>query len=216
MSDISVINEKGIRYYLVDGDKFVSVTTPLSLLSLPNIELWKVRVGRTKAEIIAKKAGNYGNKMHNYFDKVCCGKSFAVEKKYEKDIEAFRQWFDDNVEEVIATEKVVWSKKYQLAGRYDFLGRLKGHDGICIVDWKTGRIKPEHFLQLAAYRVLTSETDKIDKSEITQRLVVGVKEGKVKVIPPNKKKPKTDVNIDTDWEVYLNVLNIWHWVNKNK
>lgn len=216
MPKVSVTNEKGVSYYLIESEKYVRVTTPLSIASLPYIELWKMRVGKTKAELIAKKAANYGSKIHGYCDRVCQGEEFEVAEKYKADIDAFRKWYKNNVEEIIATEKVVWSKKYQLAGRYDILAKLKGYKGLCLLDIKTGRIKPEHFLQLAAYRVLIAETEGISKSKIKHRLIIGIKNGKVKVIPSDKKQPKEDINIDNDWEVYLNFLNIWHWSHKNK
>lgn len=36
-------------------------------------------------------------------------------------------------------EQVVYSERLGVAGRLDFLGRLKGYDGLCVVDAKTGK-----------------------------------------------------------------------------
>jgi len=205
---------KKFRHYIVGDKEYVSVTTPLAIMSFQQLDLWKQRVGATKAGIIGRKAGNYGNKMHKYFEWVCLGKDFKVRKKYKKDVEAFRKWAASNITEVLDTEKSVYSHKVKLAGRFDLLCRLKGYDGICIVDFKTGRIKAEHFLQLAAYLKLTEESDKKYKGKITNRIVLGIRDGKCKSVVIDKKNPLTDNKIDSDWEVYQSVLKVWRWKNK--
>ena len=202
------------RTYTIEGEDYTSVTTPFKIISMPFLKLWETRVGVKTARGIASKAANYGSKIHGYCEDYLTKGEIKPPKKYKADMDAFIKWADENIEEKIASEKVVWSPKYLVAGRYDFLGKIKGYDGLCIVDWKTGRLRPEHFLQLAAYRKLTAESTDIPLEDIKHRLVVSIKNGKCKAIPPDKKNPTIDPNLDVDFEVYLSVLNVYNWMYK--
>ena len=214
---VKTIQEGKERFYLVGENKYLSVTTILSILSVPWLKVWEARVGKSAANRIGKRAANYGSVIHGYCDKVVNGKKPKIKKKYKKDMDAFKEWVNENVEEVVSSEEAVWSDVYLVAGRYDFLGRLKDRPGLTIVDWKTGRIKKEHFLQLAAYRFLASECTDVALEDIQGRLVVRIKDGKVSEHQPKmgrSKKKVDDVNIDTDWEVYKSIITAYNWFRK--
>lgn len=215
---MKVIDEKGTRYYLDEsGKKFVSVTTPLGIVSIPWLKVWEARVGKKETKRIGTKAANYGSVIHGYCDKICLGKSPKIKKKYKTDMEAFKEWFAKNVEEVVAVEKVVHSDTYLVAGKYDFLGKLRGRPGLTIVDWKTGRLKKEHFLQLSAYRALTAECTTIPIEDIQGRLVVRIKDGKCTEHQPSggrSKKIVPDINMAIDWEIYKNLLSVYRWYQR--
>ena len=209
---IKTVQEGKERFYLVDDDKYLSVTTILNILSIPWLKVWEARVGKGPAKRIGKKAANYGSVIHGYCDKIVMGKKPKIKKKYKKDMDAFKKWAKDNVEEVIASEEAVWSTTYRVAGRYDLVARIKDREGLTIIDFKTGRVKKEHFLQLAAYKALAEECS--DVEDIKWRLVVRIKDGEVTVHPPEgrrSKKIKPDVNINADWEVYKSLLNVYNW-----
>lgn len=54
----------------------------------------------------------------------------------------------------LQVETTIWSKEYEYAGTFDFLGMIKGWDEPVIVDWKTGAsgVYPDHGLQQTGYR----------------------------------------------------------------
>lgn len=215
-SKVEVIDSENGRVYLVNGREYISVTTPLSILAMPYLEIWRARKGKKVADSIAAKAAAQGSTIHSYIDKICNGKEVEIAYKYSTVMGKFQEWFAENVIKVWETEKVVWSDKYMVGGRYDFLGEIKGYDGLTIIDWKSGRIKKEHFLQLAAYRHLTYERNKkIKLSDIKRRLVVQVKDDEVKEVWPEKEKG-IDTNIDRDWEVYLSLLTVYNWYKEKK
>lgn len=58
------------------------------------------------------------------------------EQGHARAIMAF--WLDHEPESE-RVEQIVYSDRLGVAGRLDFLGKLKGHDGLCVVDAKTGR-----------------------------------------------------------------------------
>lgn len=211
------------RTYLIGGRGFTSVTTPLGILSAPSLKLWEIRVGKTRSRIIANKASNYGTKIHHFAQLYCEGKRLVVKKKYKADVDAFKVWFDENVEEVLMTklgygsELTVYSDEYMLAGTMDIVCRLKGRPGIFVIDIKTGRIKVEHWLQLSAYRRLLIESCDFKPEELTNRIVLHIRAGKCKEVVQDKKHPEREmVSAERDWLVYLSTLHVWRWYQELK
>ena len=161
----------GGRSYIIDGTEYVSTTTPLGILAYPFLEIWRVRVGKTKAGLISKRAAKYGTKIHKYAadileeklktdNDIPISEFFDVEElhpKYQAEIRAIQEWIEENVDEIIGIEKTVYSEDYRIAGAVDLICTLKGRKGVYWCDWKTGHIKDEAMLQLSSYCKLTVE-----------------------------------------------------------
>ena len=207
---VSVNTGKKGRVYTIEGNDYTSVTTPLGIVSFPYLEVWRARVGKTKADRVGAKAGRRGTLIHDYCDKVCTGEEYKCKKAHQDTMDAFEEWFHRRVKKVWSTEQVVFSKKHKVAGRYDFFGELKG-DGLFLIDWKTGRIKKESYLQLAAYCNLLAECTDVNLPDIDGRMTLSVKD-KVKEYTPNKGKDST-ASIKKDFNMYLNILKVWKWAN---
>lgn len=58
------------------------------------------------------------------------------EQGHVRAIEAF--WLDYSPEATLV-EQIVYSERLGIAGRLDFLGKLQGYEGLCLVDAKTGK-----------------------------------------------------------------------------
>jgi hypothetical protein len=82
-----------------------------------------------------------------------------------------KNWMDIVKPEVMMAEEVVYSLKHDVAGRIDFLFKVKEGDymiagkkavhlpeGIILPDVKSGAWSERHFLQMAAYRVAVEES----------------------------------------------------------
>jgi len=196
------------REYVIDGKIYYSVTTPLKVISFPHLEVWRARVGKGAANKIAKKASNYGTKIHGYCEDILNGNEpnySSIPRKYHPDVIAFKEWADENVTKIEAIEEVVINKEIPVAGRVDFIGTIKGYRGTSVCDIKTGRTRAEHWLQLAAYR------ESYGKG--SRRLIISIKNGKVRVIP-YKRGATDDKNMKRDWEIYKHVFKLFLWINK--
>ena len=214
---IKVNDTKGGRFYLIDDKEYVSVTTPLSIISMPYLEIWKARKGAKVAEAISKKAAAHGTTIHGYIEDICKGKLPDIHPKHKVQMEVFQDWFNRRVKKIIASEKVVWNTKYGVAGKLDFIGEIEGYDGYTLLDWKTGRVDKKHFLQMAAYiHCVPSAIKKIKLTDIKHRLVISVRDDKVLEIPVDKKDPTVDSTIDYDWNVFLSLLTVYNWVKERK
>ena len=209
MPEIKVYNTKKGRRYLIEETEYISVTTPLNLVSSSELNRWRGAVGVTKAKFFTKKAIRRGNRLHDVCEAIACGLEPAPPRNSREgtEAEAFKVWFDENVEEIIGVEDVVSSKDYGVAGRFDLLAKLSGREGYTMIDYKSGsKTRPPNWLQMAVYRDMHPE-----KANISGRMILHIRDGKVK-----EKWLKEDSleQMDADVQMYLHILAVWKWKNK--
>ena len=69
----------------------------------------------------------------------------------------FEEWINKNVEKIISFEERIECNDLEISGRIDLIGKLKGIDGICVIDWKaTAALNKKVELQTAAYMYLAN------------------------------------------------------------
>lgn len=179
--------------YYIDEIKFPSVTTILSLLdkSQPLMQ-WATNIAieyikehidelqiKTSGQIfyaakrqhreLKEHAADIGTRTHLLIER------FLKEQPYEdlideetfKPFSAFRNWLENRSFKLIDGERIVWNKKYRVAGTVDIVGNIDGK--VCLLDLKTSKaIYPEMLLQISAYRKMYEEVTntKIQKLSI--------------------------------------------------
>jgi len=71
---------------------------------------------------------------------------------------AYREWREHTRLEIVASEVPLVSERYRFGGCMDAVARRS--DGrLCICDWKSGGLYPDHLCQLAAYGALWNENN---------------------------------------------------------
>lgn len=78
-------------------------------------------------------------------------------------IDAFIAWFKENDVEIIDIERIIYSREYDYAGRFDAILRINGK--IYLIDFKTSNpsrefqegVYPENFAQLGGYDIAYTE-----------------------------------------------------------
>ena len=101
-------------------------------------------------------AADRGKRVHKYCEAHALGlfvEECAPEcKNY---VESFKKWFDEMVFHVESTEQRVNSEEYRLSGCVDLVCRIKGDDGLTLIDIKTPASASKTWqLQTAAYQLL--------------------------------------------------------------
>jgi hypothetical protein len=79
--------------------------------------------------------------------------------KAENAFNQFKEWQEQTRIEIVATERVFVSERYQFGGTIDAIGRdMKGR--IVLLDWKTSNsVYQDYLIQLAAYALLLEECE---------------------------------------------------------
>ena len=94
-----------------------------------------------------------GTEVHDLAERLVHGEEVDVPEHLAGYVNSCVQFLDDWGLEPVLTERPCASRKWQHAGKFDFIGRTR--DGRTVIgDWKTSAsgIWPETCLQLAAYR----------------------------------------------------------------
>ena len=179
------------------------------------------RLGKTRAhQRQLKKAGEIGTAVHAVVEwqmrkdlgqEVGACPSLPVEGQAA--FAAFQTWRDSVKLKPLMIEQTVWSKKYGFAGTMDWLGEmdLAGDRVVVVGDWKTSKgLYPESNLQNAAYTAALIEMGHLD--DFSGGCIVRLPKSKddpgfeEKLISPEQQRE--------DFQVFLNVLELWRWQEK--
>lgn len=105
-----------------------------------------------------KAAADAGKNVHSYAESWFKGqdlpKLLTDAAKYG--VEAFHKWLDAHHVEVLASERMVFSKEFYYAGTCDFIAKIDGVPGVGDIKTSSG-IYPEMLMQTAAYQQALQE-----------------------------------------------------------
>lgn len=147
----SIEDKKGRQYLTPDG-VFPSVTTVVGWEKRLFFESWRIRNKEESARVCKR-----GTNLHSMVENYILGKDVSLNDHDYRTQDLFKLIKPevDKLEEVYALETPLWSKKIQLAGRVDCIGKLE--DKIQVIDFK-GSTRPKdardiqnYFLQATAY-----------------------------------------------------------------
>ena len=166
--ELPVHKVMGMRFYETpEGDKLPSITTVLGKQpgKQKGLQAWRERVGEQQANIISGKAARRGTIFHNIVEQYLQNEDIAEYKEQN-----FMAWcmfcemkkpIDLNIKKVVLQERTMFSPKYRVAGRADFIGVYK--DKLSVVDFKTTTTTKkeewieDYFIQCAAYASMYEE-----------------------------------------------------------
>lgn len=98
------------------------------------------------------KAGLRGTDIHNLAEAYLHGEQVSIPAEHVDPVMGFAKFIEDFQVVPLLTEKSVYLKEFNCAGRFDFIGHIAGCDGPVLIDWKTSNgVYPETKLQTAAY-----------------------------------------------------------------
>ena len=167
--ELVVHNIRGMRFYEApDGNKYPSITTVLSKQpgKQEGLQKWRERIGEEQARLVSGKAARRGTAFHNICEDYLNGVEDITHHK-EKNFLAYcmfgemKSHLDDKIKKVVLQEQTMYSPKYRVAGRCDFIG-VYG-DTLAVVDFKTTTTPKkeewidDYFIQCAAYGSMYEE-----------------------------------------------------------
>jgi hypothetical protein len=189
-----------IQYKLANGTNVPGTTTVVGILDKPALKFW------------ANKIGLQGIKMSDYVDALAnVGKAAHAAILAELSGNAAESAFVDLAPDVrslaencylpIAMETPLVSESLRYGGTSDFVGLVDGE--LEIIEFKTGGIWPEHFIQLAAYAQLLTENKIIDKP-IARYRVLSIPRAETETFDE-----KTKSSVRAEWEIFRHCLAIY-------
>lgn len=186
----------------------------LSALTLPRIENEPLDAFAKRAVADAstqsKKAAEFGTRVHAGCEFVALNGYLSVDfADVAAQVGHFTTWFNDNITEVVAVEKIVVHPGLGYAGKTDLIAVHKEY-GLCVIDIKTQGIKegkkatfyPEWLWQLRAYG------EAYDRNTPALPNLISL------VINSNKPEPVDDRVWPVEehrvaWDAFLACLTLW-------
>ncbi len=151
LGDIELVKKEtpGCRLYqLPDGNWVPSITSVTSFYNRDIFIKWRKRIGLEEANRITKKATSRGTDFHEAAQ--------AYLMNLEMDWEEFKPLtkfmfhhakpYLDNINNIHAIERTLYSEYLGLAGRVDCIAEYEGE--LAVIDFKTSeKIKPEKWME---------------------------------------------------------------------
>lgn len=195
-------------HYDVQGRRYVRVTSVLAVLDKPGLADWRGRVGNDEADRISREARDFGTRLHAELERISLGEPVTREdESLAAHTRAYEAWLEAHVSRIIAAERFCVSHDHQYAGTADALVEMRTGE-LAVLDFKTNKAgqwdgrKPEHALQLAAYRLALAEEGII----VARRLVLNFpsnKPGQLLIFEYTAHK--------ADTLAFLDCLSIYRW-----
>lgn len=131
-------------------------------------------VARYAHRVTKERAGDIGTKVHDWIEAHLKGEDLPYDAEMKASVEGYLKWEEENDPETLWSERIVYSKEYDYAGKLDWGGVLRGRYGL--IDFKTGKLdeeynsyrkeytgrvraKAEHLVQNAGYDIPLTEED---------------------------------------------------------
>lgn len=199
-------------YRLANGDRIIGTTTAIGILDKPALKFWGNKIGLQGIKIseYVDALAEVGTTAHAMILADLSGKEAgtALEGKdadtktlAENCYLSFCEWRKHHTLEPVALERVMVSELYRYGGTPDFIGLV---DGIAeIIEFKTGGIWPEHFMQLAAYAQLAIETHVVIEP-IGRFRVLSIPRAETESFDE-----KTRTSVKVEWEIFEHCLKIY-------
>jgi len=169
---------------LKNGDVYVSISQILSMENPGDFLIpWALKTFRSLDEYngYMEKVSELGTAIHHYIEHDLKNQEYPypITAEMLPGIEQYHLWKNQHEVEVIASEKILHSKKLKIAGTLDAALRIDGK--LYFTDFKTGTVYNKAFVQLVAYKYMAKEMGFIKESEEAGLLVIGGKDSKSKL-----------------------------------
>ena len=195
------------RHYKIDGERYPSVTTVLSVLEKSGLAKWRGNVGNKEADRISEEARTYGTAIHALIERVNLGDRGPFGTDEDVFVKPYIDWYDANVTCILGAERLIVSRKLRFAGTADAVAMLNGDAEAAILDLKTSKTdlaRREWELQLAAYALGLEE----EGIACRRRIILRMPKATPGVLHVHELSAD---ELERDQKAFLNVLKIFNW-----
>jgi genome maintenance exonuclease 1 len=156
---------------------------------------WRAKVGEEEANRISKRSTTRGTKTHELIENFLLNKEVLFEDPLPKMLFTQAKTALNNINNIYALEKSLYSKELGVAGTVDCIAEFTGENGepeLAIIDFKTAeKPKPKqwienYFVQAAAYACMFYELTNIPVKKLV--IIMTCENGEVVVYEEYNKK----------------------------
>ena len=198
----------GKRFYVVDGEKYPSITTVLSERNKEGLVRWRQSVGNDVANNIMRTAAKRGTAVHTLVENYLNNEELSKQDVLPLALFTLLKPALDNINSIRIQEGSLYSNKWKIAGRVDCIAE---YDGVLsVIDFKTSRQEKKeewvenYFIQGSAYCEMYEERFGTPINQIV--ILIVTEDGAVQIFKKDKSNylPLLQPAIDEFYQVFNN------------
>jgi hypothetical protein len=154
-------NIDGFRFYAVEDKHFPSITTVLGAIPKPGLITWRKNVGEEAAKWEMNRAARRGSATHTLVEQYLKGETPSIRDVLPLGMFRLLKPYLDQVDNIHALEKIMYSKKLTVAGQVDCIAEYNGK--LSVIDFKTANKErvdswnENYYIQCTAYAIMYEE-----------------------------------------------------------
>ena len=163
----------GFRFYEIDGKHYPSITTVLGISKSKELQKWRDSIGEDVANWEMRRAAKRGTATHNLIEQYMKGETPSERSVLPLGMFRLIKPYVDQINNIHALEKIMYSKKLTIAGQVDCIAEYNGK--LSVIDFKTANKERQeswienYFLQTCAYAMMYEE---LYGTEINQLVIL--------------------------------------------
>lgn len=203
--------------YTLDG-RWIPGTTGIigKAINKPHLVAWIEKLGQAEANRVRDASAEFGTRVHAMVESINLGTHryridghLNVDDDLRPFADAYLEWFQAEVLEVVGAETLVYSEEHWYAGTADGILLLRGRTHPTLADLKTSKGDYPHDewgLQIVAYQVAALESLGL---VTTSRMVIHMPSDR-----PGKLFPieLPQAAAAADWKAFLHCRGIYDWI----
>src|SRR5210317_917781 len=154
-------NIDGFRFYAVEDKHFPSITTVLGAIPKPGLIAWRKNVGEEAAKWEMNRAARRGSATHTLVEQYLKGETPSIRDVLPLGMFRLLKPYLDQVDNIHALEKIMYSKQLTVAGQVDCIAEYNGK--LSVIDFKTANKErvdswnENYYIQCTAYAIKYEE-----------------------------------------------------------
>ena len=208
LPNISTETINGKRFYVVDGEKYPSITTVLSERNKEGLVRWRQSVGNDVANNIMRTAAKRGTAVHTLVENYLDNEELSKQDVLPLALFTLLKPSLDNINSIRIQEGSLYSNKWKVAGRVDCIAE---YDGVLsVIDFKTSRQEKKeewcenYFIQGSAYCEMYEERFGTPINQVV--ILIVTEDGAIQIFKKDKSNylPLLQPAIDEFYQVFNN------------
>ena len=179
----------GHRFYEIDGTHYPSVTSVLSMRKSEGLTKWRESIGENVANWEMRRCANRGKSLHTLVEQYMNNETPSIRDVLPLGLFKLIKPYVDQIDNIHALEKIMYSKKLTIAGQVDCIAEYNGK--LSVIDFKTANKERQeswvenYFIQTSAYCEMYEELYGKAIDQIV--ILIVTEEGATQTFVKNKK-----------------------------
>lgn len=207
--------------YTLDG-RWIPGTTGIigKAINKPHLVAWIEKLGQVEANRVRDASALLGTRVHSVVESINLGThryrpdgELDVDDDLRPYADAYMEWFQSEVVEVVGAETPLYSEEHWYAGTADGILLLRGRTHPTLADLKTSKGDYPHDewgLQCVAYQVAALESLGL---VTTSRMVIHMPSDRPGKLFPIEIPQATAA---ADWQAFLHCRGIYEWIQSKE